>query len=84
MDKNKIDELKESLNTILEAKQEKYFNDQNKISDEILNNFKNTDNRDELLQALFLYQTKLNVLTYNNLRELIADSIYNILDSLQD
>lgn len=84
MNKNRIDELKVTLNTILEAKQEEYLNDQNKIFDEILNDSKNIDNRDELLQALFLYQTKLNVLTYNNLRELITDSICNILDSLQD
>lgn len=84
MDKNRIDELKVALNTILEAKQEEYLNDQNKINDEILKNSKNIDNRNELLQALFLYQTKLNVLTYNNLRELITDSICNILDSLQD
>lgn len=84
MDKNRIDELKVALNTILEAKQEEYLNDQNKIFDEILNDSKNIDNRDELLQELFLYQTKLNVLTYNNLRELITDSICNILDSLQD
>lgn len=84
MDKNRINELKVALNTILEAKQEEYLNDQNKIFDEILNDSKNIDNRDELLQELFLYQTKLNVLTYNNLRELITDSICNILDSLQD
>lgn len=84
MNKNRIDELKVALNTILEAKQEKYINDQNKISDEILNDFKNIDNRDELLQALYSYQIKLNALTYNNLRELITDSICNILDSLQD
>ena len=84
MDKNRIDELKVALNTILEAKQEEYLNDQNKIFDEILNDSKNIDNRDELLQELFLYQTKLNDLTYNNLREFITDSICNILDSLQD
>lgn len=84
MDKNRIDELKIALNTILEAKQEKYINDQNKISDEILNDFKNIDNRDELLQALYSYQIKLNALTYNNLRELITDSICNVLDSLRD
>lgn len=84
MDKNKINELKIKLNAILETKQDEYIKNQDEITKEVLDQSGDSHDMDEILQNLSEYYVRLNVLTYNNLRELIADSIYNILDSLQD